>query len=115
MKNTPGLFITGQLTGVEGYVESAAMGIYSGIIAATRKEGREINPPPRACAYGSLIAHLQDQTDREFAPMNINWGLLPDPEQPTRDKGQKRALKLEAAHQAFSNWLQTISAEIATV
>jgi methylenetetrahydrofolate--tRNA-(uracil-5-)-methyltransferase len=115
MKDTAGLYISGQLTGVEGYVESAAMGIYSGIIAATRKHGREIAQPPRASAYGSLVAHLQDTTPREFAPMNINWGLLPDPEQPTRDKGMKRAMKLQAAHKAFAMWIAGIEKETARV
>jgi methylenetetrahydrofolate--tRNA-(uracil-5-)-methyltransferase len=115
MKASPGLFVTGQLTGVEGYVESAAMGIYSGIISAAIEHGRTIEQPPRACAYGSLVAHLQDETPREFAPMNINWGLLPDPEQPTRDKGVKRALKLQAADVAFKKWFATIEQEVAKV
>jgi len=108
MKDTPGLFISGQLTGVEGYVESAAMGIYSGIVAAARADGKEIPTPPRACAYGSLISHLQDPTPREFAPMNINWGLLPDPEPVPRDKGVKRAMKLAAANAAFDEWVQKV-------
>ena len=108
MRDAPGLFITGQLTGVEGYVESAAMGIYSGIVAALREQGREVTSPPRETAYGSLINHLQDGTPREFAPMNINWGLLPDPEQPTRDKGVKRAMKLQAAREGFAQWLPSI-------
>jgi methylenetetrahydrofolate--tRNA-(uracil-5-)-methyltransferase len=104
MKEHPGLFIAGQLTGVEGYVESAAMGIYAGLSAARREAGADMTVPPRASAYGSLVAHLQDPTPREFAPMNINWGVMPDPEQPTRDKGVKRALKLEAAQAAFRDW-----------
>lgn len=109
----PGLFVTGQLTGVEGYVESAAMGIYSGIVAAMAQDGRRTPGPPRACAYGSLVSHLQDPTPREFAPMNINWGLLPDPEQPTRDKAVKRARKIEAAQEAFRNWAGSLSPQVA--
>jgi methylenetetrahydrofolate--tRNA-(uracil-5-)-methyltransferase len=104
MRDTPGLYITGQLTGVEGYVESAAMGIYSGIVVARRINRQHTDAPPRATAYGSLVAHLQDDTPREFAPMNINWGLLPDPDPVPRDKGQKRALKLQAAQEAFEQW-----------
>lgn len=104
MKDIPGLFIAGQLTGVEGYVESAAMGIYAGLAALAKVRNQVWITPPRASAYGSLVAHLQDDTEREFAPMNINWGLLPDPEELTRDKGVKRAKKLEAAHEAFSAW-----------
>ena len=105
LRDMPGVFVAGQLTGVEGYVESAAMGIYAGMTAARREEGRETMPPPRACAYGSLIAHIQDDTPREFAPMNINWGLFPEPVEPTRDKGVRRAQKLDAARRAFDDWL----------
>ena len=104
MREIPGLFIAGQLTGVEGYVESAAMGIYAGLAVLAKVQGKEFPIPPRASAYGSLISHLQDDTEREFAPMNINWGLFPDPEEPTRDKGVKRAKKLEAAHAGFAEW-----------
>lgn len=99
MRAKPGLFVAGQLTGVEGYVESAAMGIYVGLVIAA-----QISPMPPATAYGALLGHLQDDTPREFAPMNINWGLLPDPPTPMRDKGLKRAWKLDAAHAAFDEW-----------
>ncbi len=99
MRAKPGLFVAGQLTGVEGYVESAAMGIYVGLVIAA-----QISPMPPATAYGALLGHLKDDTPREFAPMNINWGLLPDPPTPMRDKGLKRAWKLDAAHAAFAGW-----------
>ncbi len=104
MKAVPELFLSGQLTGVEGYVESAAMGILSGLCALACESAKELKLPPRATAYGSLLAHLQDDTQREFAPMNINWGLLPDPIEPMRDKGAKRQWKLDQAHAAFSAW-----------
>jgi methylenetetrahydrofolate--tRNA-(uracil-5-)-methyltransferase len=100
----PGIFIAGQLSGVEGYVESAAMGQYVGLVLSRRLEGREILPPPRASAFGSLLSHLQDDTPREFAPMNINWGLLPEPSISIRDKGVKRSQKLQAAADAFKTW-----------
>jgi methylenetetrahydrofolate--tRNA-(uracil-5-)-methyltransferase len=111
MRSMPGLFIAGQITGVEGYVESAAMGIYAGIEAVRKAEGLEPCPPPRACAYGSLISHLQDTTPREFAPMNINWGLFPDPEPHIRDKGVRREAKLKAAQTAFEEWRATVNPE----
>ncbi|MBL8060004.1 MAG: methylenetetrahydrofolate--tRNA-(uracil(54)-C(5))-methyltransferase (FADH(2)-oxidizing) TrmFO [Chthonomonas sp.] len=107
VKGRPNLYLSGQLTGVEGYVESAAMGIMAGLLTLTP----DLELPPRPTALGSLFAHLQDDSQREFAPMNINWGLLPDPEPPTRDKGQKRAIKLENAHRAFAEWAQRISVE----
>jgi methylenetetrahydrofolate--tRNA-(uracil-5-)-methyltransferase len=104
MRNKPGLFVAGQLTGVEGYVESAAMGIYAGLCAVAQLQGKDVAVPPRACAYGSLVSHLQDQTEREFAPMNINWGLFPDPEPAIKDKGARKQKKLESAQDAFESW-----------
>jgi methylenetetrahydrofolate--tRNA-(uracil-5-)-methyltransferase len=104
MRKHPGLFLAGQLTGVEGYVESAAMGIYAGIQAVRQIQGVAPLPPPRQCAIGSLISHLQDQTPREFAPMNVNWGLFPDPEPHIKDRGARREAKLEAARHCFEEW-----------
>jgi len=109
LRETQSVFVTGQLTGVEGYVESAAMGIWVGIAVSNRLSGKETPLPPRSTAFGSLLAHLSDQTDREFAPMNINWGLLPDPEEPVRDKGIKRAMKIEAARIGLEQWLAEFS------
>lgn len=100
----PGLFVAGQITGVEGYVESAAMGIFAGIGAVRRARGLPPIEPPRASAFGSLVSHLQDATPREFAPMNINWGLFPEPEVPIRDKQVKREWKLTQAQQQFADW-----------
>lgn len=108
LRSAPGVFVSGQLTGVEGYVESAAMGILSGIVAVARQRGCLMPQPGRASAYGALLAHLQDATPREFAPMNINWGLLPDPPEPTRDKGVKRAYKLAAAQEALKSWTDAL-------
>lgn len=104
MGEVPNLYIAGQLTGVEGYVESAAMGIYVGLTVARRLEGLPDVLPPRTTAYGALLAHLGDATPRDFAPMNINWGILPDPVEPTRDKGVKRAAKLLAAGEGLAQW-----------
>jgi methylenetetrahydrofolate--tRNA-(uracil-5-)-methyltransferase len=99
------LYVAGQLTGVEGYVESAAFGIYVGLAVAHRLEGRELPTPPSTTAYGALLNHLQDQTPREFAPMNINWGLLPEPEPEIRDKMEKRAAKIAAAQAGLEEWV----------
>ncbi|RYG43291.1 methylenetetrahydrofolate--tRNA-(uracil(54)-C(5))-methyltransferase (FADH(2)-oxidizing) TrmFO, partial [bacterium] len=110
MQEVPNLFIAGQLTGVEGYVESAAMGIYAGLTIARRLEGLPDVVPPRDSAYGGLIAHLMDATPRDFAPMNVNWGLFPDPEGiPLRDKGLKREKKLAAANAALSVWQEKMA------
>jgi methylenetetrahydrofolate--tRNA-(uracil-5-)-methyltransferase len=107
-RSAPGLFVAGQLTGVEGYVESAAMGIYVGVTLARRSKGLPPVAPPRECAYGSLVSHLQDETPREFAPMNINWGLFPDPPDAPRKKDDRRQKKLDAARSAFADWKDTL-------
>ena len=108
MLSVPNLFIAGQLTGVEGYVESAAIGILAGLHVVSRSKGENLPQPPRTTAYGALLAHLQDDTPREFAPMNINWGILPDPDPVPRDKGVKRALKIEAAQVGLTEWLERL-------
>lgn len=105
LKLTPGVFVSGQLTGVEGYVESAAMGLFSALAIWKRLQGSTVPMPSAATAYGALLGHLQDETERDFAPMNINWGLLPDPPTPMRDKGLKRQWKLEQAQHGLTKWL----------
>ena len=109
MRAVPGLFLSGQLTGVEGYVESAAMGIVSAIATLAAVRGTHWTSPARTTALGALLGHLADETPREFAPMNINWGLLPEPldesGNPFRDKGAKRAKKLATARADFAAWL----------
>jgi len=105
----PGLFLAGQITGVEGYVESAAMGIYVAHTLVRRSKGLSPVVPSRPSAYGSLISHLSDaETEREFAPMNINWGLFPDPEPMIKNKGERRIAKLAAAESAFNSWLSEL-------
>ncbi|MGQ9687449.1 MAG: methylenetetrahydrofolate--tRNA-(uracil(54)-C(5))-methyltransferase (FADH(2)-oxidizing) TrmFO [Desulfobaccales bacterium] len=73
----PEVFLAGQLTGVEGYVESAAMGLVAGINAARRARGLPLVTPPPATAHGALIAHLTNTATRDFQPMNVNFGLFP--------------------------------------
>lgn len=109
LKGLPHVFIAGQLTGVEGYVESAAMGIWAGLAAYSRIRGLDLPLPPRESTIGSLLSHLSDPTDREFAPMNINWGLLPEPDPFVRNKEARRAKKAEAASVAGIRWAEAVS------
>jgi methylenetetrahydrofolate--tRNA-(uracil-5-)-methyltransferase len=103
-KKRTGLFFAGQITGVEGYVESGAVGILTGINAARIAKGEPTTSPPRQCAYGSLSAHVTNDHTEEFSPMNINWGLFPEPEPPIKDKGARRQAKLQAARESFADW-----------
>jgi methylenetetrahydrofolate--tRNA-(uracil-5-)-methyltransferase len=71
------LFFAGQITGVEGYVESAATGLVAGIQAARFVLGQPLIPPPPATAMGSLIEHIVNAKPEHFQPMNVNFGLFP--------------------------------------
>ncbi|MBU2605591.1 MAG: methylenetetrahydrofolate--tRNA-(uracil(54)-C(5))-methyltransferase (FADH(2)-oxidizing) TrmFO [Alphaproteobacteria bacterium] len=81
MKSLPRLRFAGQVTGVEGYVESAAMGLLAGRFAAAERLGHTIAPPPPTTALGALVLHITGghlQGKQTFQPMNINFGLFPD-------------------------------------
>ncbi|MBV8888179.1 MAG: methylenetetrahydrofolate--tRNA-(uracil(54)-C(5))-methyltransferase (FADH(2)-oxidizing) TrmFO [Alphaproteobacteria bacterium] len=91
LKAMPRLRFAGQITGVEGYVESAAIGLLAGRFAAAARQGHEIVPPPRTTALGALLAHITGDADSaSFQPMNVNFGLFP-PLQP--DPGRKAERK----------------------
>ena len=77
LKKRPSILFAGQITGVEGYVESAAMGLLAGINASRLIHGLPLIPPPLTTAMGALVGHITATDDRHFQPMNINFGLFP--------------------------------------
>jgi methylenetetrahydrofolate--tRNA-(uracil-5-)-methyltransferase len=79
LKAIPRLRFAGQITGVEGYVESAAIGLLAGrFAAAAARLGREQSPPPPSTALGALLGHITGGADTaSFQPMNVNFGLFP--------------------------------------
>jgi methylenetetrahydrofolate--tRNA-(uracil-5-)-methyltransferase len=78
LRSQPNLRFAGQITGVEGYVESSAMGLLSGRMAATEILGSSISAPPNTTAMGALITHITGGADaKTFQPMNVNFGLFP--------------------------------------
>ena len=78
LKSQPNIRFAGQITGCEGYIESAAVGLMCGYFASCDILGKEPALPPRTTAFGSMLAHLTDDTDIEnFQPMNINFGIFP--------------------------------------
>jgi len=80
LKAMPRLRFAGQVTGVEGYVESAAMGLLAGRMAAAEATGRAMAPPPPTTALGALLGHITGGAEAEtFQPMNVNFGLFPPP------------------------------------
>ncbi len=90
LTNNPGLYVAGQLSGVEGYVESAAMGILAGLNAARRATDLPAAVPPPTTALGALISHLTTPT-KNFQPSNVNFGLFPPLAQKTHKKMRGQA------------------------
>jgi methylenetetrahydrofolate--tRNA-(uracil-5-)-methyltransferase len=106
LKARPALRFAGQITGVEGYVESAAIGLLAGRFAAAEAHGEEISLPPETTALGALLAHITRGADaKTFQPMNINFGLFPAlGDERTRGKDRKKLM----AHRALADldiWL----------
>lgn len=92
LKNNPHIRFAGQITGVEGYVESAASGLMAGRFAAAEIKGEDINTPPIETALGSLLGHVTGGAESStFQPMNINFGLLPSFEKKVKKKERKAA------------------------
>ncbi len=77
LKNNPGIFLAGQITGVEGYVESSAMGILAGMNAGRLLQNKPGLIPPATTALGALAAHVSQKPKNQFQPMNINFGIFP--------------------------------------
>ena len=113
LKAMPRLRFAGQLTGVEGYVESAAIGLLAGRFAAAGKRGRRLAPPPLTTALGALLGHITGGADAAtFQPMNVNFGLFPALETRERGRERKRALA-ERALAELDIWLGTARAAAA--
>ena len=77
LKSDPRILFAGQITGVEGYVESASMGLMAGRFLAAIAKGQTPDVPPENTAHGALLAHISQTRTQDFQPMNINFGLLP--------------------------------------
>jgi methylenetetrahydrofolate--tRNA-(uracil-5-)-methyltransferase len=107
LKNDHRIFFAGQITGVEGYVESAASGYLAGIAAASLVKGEPIPLPPPETALGALMGHITNADVKHFQPMNVNYGLFP--ELPGRVKKKERRQKLaERALVALDGWEKAV-------
>jgi methylenetetrahydrofolate--tRNA-(uracil-5-)-methyltransferase len=127
LKGRPGLRFAGQITGCEGYVESASIGLLAGRFAAAERLGRDISPPPVTTALGALLNHItgghivsdDEPGKRSFQPMNINFGLFPEldpgaiikPEGVKRFRGKEKAVAKKHAMAAraladCTKWLE---------
>jgi methylenetetrahydrofolate--tRNA-(uracil-5-)-methyltransferase len=112
LKSRPNIRFAGQITGVEGYVESAAMGLLAGRMAAAEIKGGSLEAPNGETAMGALIHHITGGAEaKTFQPMNVNFGLFPPIDAKGGRKGRKDRYKAytDRAKEAFSQWLATQS------
>ena len=107
----PDLLFAGQLTGVEGYTESAASGILAGRNLARLLAGAEPVVPPPTTMLGGLYRYLRDAAPGRFQPMNSNWGLVDPLPGRIRDKREKRRRLAERAQADFLSWLEAHAPE----
>lgn len=108
LRTRPNIRFAGQVTGVEGYVESAAMGLLAGRMAAAGMLGRDLPPPPPDTAMGALITHITGGAEaKTFQPMNVNFGLFPPIDAKGGRKGRKDRYKAytDRAKDSFAQWL----------
>jgi len=112
LRRSPGLRLAGQITGVEGYVESAATGILAARSLAAELAGAEIGPPPSETAFGGLIRHLTASSPASFQPANINWGLMVKPPEVIgiRNRQERRLRHAARALELIQAWAETTAA-----
>lgn len=113
LKAMPRLRFAGQVTGVEGYVESTAIGLIAGRMAAAQRKGGEQTPPPPTTALGALHSHITGGADaKHFQPMNVNFGLFPPPGEEVH-KSQRKQVMSRRALADLAAWLTGTTAAAA--
>jgi methylenetetrahydrofolate--tRNA-(uracil-5-)-methyltransferase len=108
LKKDPRVFFAGQITGVEGYLESASCGIAAGIYAWSRAQGKQPPLVPKETAIGALLHYVSAERKGEFVPMNANWGIFP-PAAPGVRKADRKKFMAERALRALQEYLEVTS------
>lgn len=108
MREHPEIFFAGQITGVEGYMESAGSGILAGINAAMREQGREPFVLPRDTMLGALTAHVSESASADFQPMGANFGIIPPLPEHIRDKQERYSALSERALAELDNAIKSM-------
>lgn len=103
VKNLPRLRLAGQITGVEGYLESAATGLAVALDLYRERRGLDPEPPPGATALGALVRHLTESDPKRFQPANVHYGLFP-PLVPEPPRKERRAAYAERARRELVSW-----------
>ncbi len=106
-RGNPDVFFAGQISGVEGYMESTAMGLLAGLNAAWVLEGKPPLPPPRETAIGALAHYITSpESASNFQPMNIHFGILPPVESPGMKKKERHLFYVRRSLQALETWMR---------
>jgi methylenetetrahydrofolate--tRNA-(uracil-5-)-methyltransferase len=106
LKSKPTIRFAGQITGCEGYVESAAVGLMAARFASAELNGEQLASPPPETALGALLGHITGGADAEtFQPMNVNFGLMPPPDARLKKADRKKAYT-DRARAALATWLE---------
>jgi methylenetetrahydrofolate--tRNA-(uracil-5-)-methyltransferase len=108
LRARPGVFLAGQVTGVEGYVESSAGGLVCAVMLAQALRGEALVPPPETTALGGIRTHLSRPQPR-FQPSNITWACLPPHENRKLKKRDRYGALAERALVALDGWLEKVS------
>lgn len=103
LKARPGVHLAGQITGVEGYLESAACGLWVGLMLAAKAQGRSLPMPPRETAMGALLSHLRTPA-KNFQPSNVQFGLAPALDMRAGRK-KRKTLYAERAREHWAAWM----------
>lgn len=103
LKSRPNIFVAGQLSGVEGYMESAASGIVAGINAVNKYNNEECVKLPKITMIGSLLSYICDDSVRDFQPMGANFGIIPSLETKIRDKQERYSALAERSLEWYKN------------
>ena len=111
MRSRPGLFFAGQVSGVEGYVESAASGLLAGLAAVAIHRDLPFPPPPRTTAMGALAFYVSHANPVDYQPTNVAFGLLPALDRPPRRKRARRQAMAERALTDLAAWQARLPAE----
>ncbi len=110
LKTAPHVRFSGQITGCEGYVESAAVGLMAGLMTSAELAGTAWEAPPRTTALGALLSHITGDAEAEsYQPMNVNFGLFP-PVDPAVKKKQRKEAYTGRAKEDLAGWLPLVSA-----